>query len=167
MSRAIPSLPQYAFMAWCLVKAQGQIYLFYLYSFINDTSLIFKKNSASTEFSILGYTTYLKILLSDNFVCRRLWFFFFERDMRTLYMDTVSIRCFCYLILMWSERLKLFITCDLILTLRAFSAEWHLQHVCPIISVSIQHRRLILGMYNGKYPWNTFPCENIVFKIIV
>jgi hypothetical protein len=23
MSEAIPSLPQYAFMAWCLVKAQG------------------------------------------------------------------------------------------------------------------------------------------------
>jgi hypothetical protein len=30
MSEATPSLPQYAFMAWCLVKAQGQLYL-YLY----------------------------------------------------------------------------------------------------------------------------------------
>jgi len=30
MSRAIPPLPQYAFMAWCSVKAQGQLYL-YLY----------------------------------------------------------------------------------------------------------------------------------------
>jgi hypothetical protein len=30
MSGAIPSLPQYAFMAWCSVKAQGQHYL-YLY----------------------------------------------------------------------------------------------------------------------------------------
>jgi hypothetical protein len=28
MSGAIPPLLQYAFMAWCLVKAQGQIYLF-------------------------------------------------------------------------------------------------------------------------------------------
>jgi nitroimidazol reductase NimA-like FMN-containing flavoprotein (pyridoxamine 5'-phosphate oxidase superfamily) len=27
MSVAIPSLPQYAFMAWCSVKAQGQLYL--------------------------------------------------------------------------------------------------------------------------------------------
>jgi hypothetical protein len=27
MSGAIPPLPQYAFMAWCLVKAQGQLYL--------------------------------------------------------------------------------------------------------------------------------------------
>jgi hypothetical protein len=26
MSGAIPPLPQYAFMAWCLVKAQGQLY---------------------------------------------------------------------------------------------------------------------------------------------
>jgi hypothetical protein len=30
MSGAIPSLPQYAFMAWCSVKAQGQLYI-YLY----------------------------------------------------------------------------------------------------------------------------------------
>jgi hypothetical protein len=29
MSGAIHPLPQYAFMAWCLVKAQGQLYLFY------------------------------------------------------------------------------------------------------------------------------------------
>jgi hypothetical protein len=28
MSGAIPPLPQHAFMAWCLVKAQGQLYLF-------------------------------------------------------------------------------------------------------------------------------------------
>jgi hypothetical protein len=27
MSGAIPPLPQYAFMAWCLAKAQGQLYL--------------------------------------------------------------------------------------------------------------------------------------------
>jgi len=28
MRRAIPRLPEYAFMAWCSVKAQGQLYLF-------------------------------------------------------------------------------------------------------------------------------------------
>jgi len=27
MRGAIPPLPQYAFMAWCSVKAQGQLYL--------------------------------------------------------------------------------------------------------------------------------------------
>jgi len=27
MSGAIPLLPQYAFMAWCSVKAEGQLYL--------------------------------------------------------------------------------------------------------------------------------------------
>jgi len=27
MSGAIPPLPQYAFMMWCSVKAQGQLYL--------------------------------------------------------------------------------------------------------------------------------------------
>jgi hypothetical protein len=31
MNGAIPPLPQYALMAWCLVKAQGQLYpLLYL-----------------------------------------------------------------------------------------------------------------------------------------
>jgi hypothetical protein len=29
MSGAIPTLPQYAFLAWCSVKAQGQLYLYY------------------------------------------------------------------------------------------------------------------------------------------
>jgi hypothetical protein len=30
MSGAIPPLPQYAFVACCLVKAQGQLYIFTL-----------------------------------------------------------------------------------------------------------------------------------------
>jgi hypothetical protein len=30
MSGAIPPLPQYAFMAWCSVKAQGQLYLYFI-----------------------------------------------------------------------------------------------------------------------------------------
>jgi hypothetical protein len=29
MSEAVTPLPQYAFMAWCLVKAQGQLFTFY------------------------------------------------------------------------------------------------------------------------------------------
>jgi hypothetical protein len=38
MSGAIPPLPQYAFMAWCLVKAQGQLYLYlYLYLYLGWT----------------------------------------------------------------------------------------------------------------------------------
>jgi hypothetical protein len=28
MSAAIPPLPQYSFMVWCLVTAQGQLYLY-------------------------------------------------------------------------------------------------------------------------------------------
>jgi hypothetical protein len=31
MSGAMPPLPQYAFMAWCLVEAQGQLYLYLQY----------------------------------------------------------------------------------------------------------------------------------------
>jgi hypothetical protein len=32
MSGAIPPLPQYAFMAWCSVKTQGQLDLFLLFA---------------------------------------------------------------------------------------------------------------------------------------
>jgi hypothetical protein len=31
MREAIPPLPQYAFMAWCPVKAQGYLYIFLFY----------------------------------------------------------------------------------------------------------------------------------------
>jgi hypothetical protein len=34
MNGAIPPLPQYAFMAWCLVKAQGQLYLYGFCNFL-------------------------------------------------------------------------------------------------------------------------------------
>jgi hypothetical protein len=33
MIGAVPLLPQYAFMAWCSVKAQGQLYLFLPFNF--------------------------------------------------------------------------------------------------------------------------------------
>jgi hypothetical protein len=33
MSGAIPPLPQYAFMAWCSVKAQGQLYFTFTFTF--------------------------------------------------------------------------------------------------------------------------------------
>jgi hypothetical protein len=48
MSVAVPPLPQYDFMAWCLVKAQGQLYLFTFYSnnftftFTSLSSVIFQ-----------------------------------------------------------------------------------------------------------------------------
>jgi hypothetical protein len=38
MSGAIPPLPQYAFMVWCLVKAQGQLYL---YLFLRQFCILF------------------------------------------------------------------------------------------------------------------------------
>jgi hypothetical protein len=40
MSGAIPPLSQYAFMAWCSVKAQGQLY-FYLDLYKRDAYLTF------------------------------------------------------------------------------------------------------------------------------
>jgi hypothetical protein len=39
MSGAIHPLPQYAFMAWYLVKAQGQIYLYLMYKNNAETLL--------------------------------------------------------------------------------------------------------------------------------
>jgi hypothetical protein len=35
MGGAIPPLTQYAFMAWCLVKAQGQLYLYLTFTCIS------------------------------------------------------------------------------------------------------------------------------------
>jgi hypothetical protein len=34
MRGAIPSRPQYVFIAWCSVKAQGQLYLYLSFTFI-------------------------------------------------------------------------------------------------------------------------------------
>jgi hypothetical protein len=46
MSGDIPPLPQYAFMAWWSVKAQGQLYLypFTLYLAIENTKTNTRKN---------------------------------------------------------------------------------------------------------------------------
>jgi hypothetical protein len=35
LSRTIPPLPQYVFMAWCSVKEQGQLYLFTFYLYLS------------------------------------------------------------------------------------------------------------------------------------
>jgi hypothetical protein len=35
MSGAIPPLPQYASMAWCSVKAQGQLYLIFAFNHLS------------------------------------------------------------------------------------------------------------------------------------
>jgi hypothetical protein len=61
MNGAIPPLPQYVFMAWCSVEAQGQLYL-YLYqcqSLINqyipyNKHIIFDA-AGNVEFSLLKY----------------------------------------------------------------------------------------------------------------
>jgi hypothetical protein len=40
MSGVIPPLPQYACMAWCSVKAQGQLYVYLLPFFSTSLSLV-------------------------------------------------------------------------------------------------------------------------------
>jgi hypothetical protein len=42
MSGAIHPLPQYTFMVWCSVKAQGQLYL-YLYLFTDELYKMWKE----------------------------------------------------------------------------------------------------------------------------
>jgi hypothetical protein len=56
MSGAIPLLPQYAFMAWCSVKAQGQLYLYPLCCF--STSVYCSKRILRYRLSpeTFGYT---------------------------------------------------------------------------------------------------------------
>jgi hypothetical protein len=49
MSGAITPLPQYAFMAWCLVKAQGQLYLLPLPVMVMD----YKHSSSRNIFTVI------------------------------------------------------------------------------------------------------------------
>jgi hypothetical protein len=49
MSRAIPPLPQYAFMAWYSVKAQGQLYS---YLYLMRTSMKNKGFKTLSEFGL-------------------------------------------------------------------------------------------------------------------
>jgi len=46
MREAIPPLPQYVFMAWGLVKAQGQLYL-HIYNVANEGRFIFSVTTVS------------------------------------------------------------------------------------------------------------------------
>jgi hypothetical protein len=50
MSGAIPQLPQYAFMAWCLVKAQGQLYLYSSRNIIMGNQI--KENDVEEAYSM-------------------------------------------------------------------------------------------------------------------
>jgi hypothetical protein len=52
MSGAIPPLPQYAFMAWCSVEAQGQLYLYLYLLYMNY--LLIKMNDGVSYSSYIG-----------------------------------------------------------------------------------------------------------------
>jgi hypothetical protein len=55
MSVSIPPLPQYVFMAWSLVKAQGQLYLYLLLLPTGINSYNFKERlSTYKEINITG-----------------------------------------------------------------------------------------------------------------
>jgi hypothetical protein len=53
MSGAIPPLPKYAFMAWCLVKAQGQIYVIFTDSIDQIPFCEASSHSATEEIPLL------------------------------------------------------------------------------------------------------------------
>jgi len=82
MSGAMPPLPQYAFMARCLVKAQGQLYL-YLHRTICKTLNRLERGQSACDTIILelavGITgRWLKVLLrvtlmEPGFGCTVVW----------------------------------------------------------------------------------------------
>jgi hypothetical protein len=51
MCGAVPPLPQYAFMAWCLVKAQGQLYLYHAVgtNMLREMAVVFKVRTTTSE----------------------------------------------------------------------------------------------------------------------
>jgi hypothetical protein len=63
MHGAIPLLPQYAFMAWCSVKAQGQLYLY-----LTSTSLIQYSNWRYTGFAKHWHVDYI-FIFRHVYVC--------------------------------------------------------------------------------------------------
>jgi hypothetical protein len=52
MSGAMHPLPQYAFMAWCLVKAQGQLYLYLTVTGDNFLAMVGHTVSVGTVFQL-------------------------------------------------------------------------------------------------------------------
>jgi hypothetical protein len=68
MSGAIPPLPQYASMAWCLVKAQGQLYLFhYMYASM-PLDIPNQLTAMKVKPAYKGFPTYLNVLsITDRF----------------------------------------------------------------------------------------------------
>jgi len=56
MCRTIPPLSQYAFMAWCSVKAQGQFYLTFTTNSISPESRLSHTFSPKTNvYVVFGY----------------------------------------------------------------------------------------------------------------
>jgi hypothetical protein len=59
MRGAIHRLPQYAFMKWCLVKAQGQLYLYQYGRALNVSNTDFERKSMQCSISTFKIFTYL------------------------------------------------------------------------------------------------------------
>jgi hypothetical protein len=80
--RAIPPLPQYAFMVWCSVEAQGQLYFYLLpfsarlsfYSFLYFSQSLFISFSTFLSLShilsaFLSHCMFLSLFISFHLVC--------------------------------------------------------------------------------------------------
>jgi hypothetical protein len=68
MHGAIPPLPEYAFMAWCLVEAQGQLYL-YLYAIVVWYVKFVSKYRTDKPSNSVGTFYTLKLQRRRNCVC--------------------------------------------------------------------------------------------------
>jgi hypothetical protein len=74
MSETILPFPQYAFMAWCSVKSQGQLY-FYLYVWwnVHVMELIMQSSPTSYRFKIFSSTTCSRTLSVYSVKYKRFW----------------------------------------------------------------------------------------------
>jgi hypothetical protein len=72
VSGAIPQFPQYAFMAWCSVEAQGQLYFtLLLYMYLNIIiilkpfiALVLLQNEAVVSCTVINSFEFYVLLLS-------------------------------------------------------------------------------------------------------
>jgi hypothetical protein len=65
MSGAIPPLPQYPFMAWCSVKAQGQLYL---YLYVQCITYYVLYRAATALYSMFSSFVYVFALLCGDWL---------------------------------------------------------------------------------------------------
>jgi hypothetical protein len=58
MNGAVPPLPHYAFMAWCSVKAQGQLYLYVEFTFFYIIQVLWCRGLQHSTYQMSVYLVF-------------------------------------------------------------------------------------------------------------